>query len=778
VSTSASLDEGLVLTAAPGVEVLRLDGNVFGLSANGDFVGLDGIDAEGLEDVLAQIDGKKTVGEIVRALEATYEAGDVLALLEELSGTILRSAPTPDETDDLARAPVAVIGTDNLAEHVRRELLAAGFVDVAVGDPRSSAADPSRFRELLQRVQLASAARLSEGDADGHLPVSQPELESLIAGRRLVVCALENVYGQTLLEVNAGCLAAGVPALFVTAQSESVTVGPLMIPGRSACFACSRLSTILRSHFETEGPALLPFLRFSSAHAAAHPRWLIARAAHEAAREGVSVVRGTPYPTRLGSLLVLESSGGTLTQAVRPVTTCPACGGRDRGSVLDAATPPPSRVLRREPANVRDRTGGTRSVEPAEAHARATRALAGLGVDLVCSPLPSSAPDALLALECPYYTVRQVARFSASAPVVWPAFDDSCFGKGTTDPQALCSAVFEWIERNMATWRGDVDLVRAPYREVRDRAIDVPYLVSGLLPGVPLGRAREFDDGHPIDWVWGHCLRRDRPILVPAACVYLGPSFFRGSSLELTGRGSSGLSAGCTLGDATLQGLLEIVERDAHYVALRNGLCLPWIDLDSIADIGSRRILESMARAGYEVRLRDMTTEVGIPAIEAYVLRDGEYTHHFASGYGAHLDPEIAVRRALSEAAQALFFDIAKGHSDPEHSVASLFNVFVHRQQAIDRRGDRLRLAELPRLADDDTPVWQQVDRVVARIAEAIPSADVCVVDLTHPMLEGVHVVRTLISGMLDEARDIQIHVPSRCRRVPLAQMYLGRGLD
>jgi hypothetical protein len=66
---------------------------------------------------------------------------------------------------------------------------------------------------------------------------------------------------------------------------------------------------------------------------------------------------------------------------------------------------------------------------------------------------------------------------------------------------------------------------------------------------------------------------------------------------------------------------------------------------------------------------------------------------------------------------------------------------------------------------------------VVARIAQALPDADVCVVDLTHPQLEGIHVVRTLVSGMLDEARDIQIHVPSRCRRVPLAEMYLGRAM-
>jgi ribosomal protein S12 methylthiotransferase accessory factor len=765
-----------VLSAVTGVEILQLDGSVFGLAANGDFFGLDGIDVDGLRDVLAQVDGRKSVGEIVRAVAHTYDAGDVLALLTELSGTVLRTLPDRRASDELARTRVLVLGDGALAEEAHRELLAAGFLDVATFAPRATSVDEGDFLERLNRVQLFSANRSAVGAGERLVLASKSEIRAQIDGRALVVSALEGVYGQSLLDVNDICLNARVPAIFVTVQASSISVGPLTIPGRSACFACSRLSTILRSHFEVEGPALLPFLSFGTYPSDA-PRWLLARAAHEVASEAVCVVRGTPYPSRLGSLLVIDPSGAMQPQTVRPVSTCPACAGNQNRTTSTAAVPHPGAVIRREPSSVLDRTGGTRSVEPEVAHARATRALERLGVELVCAPLPSGAPDSLFEIECPYYTVRQVTRFSPHAAMIWPVFDDNCFGKGTTDHQARCSAVFEWIERNMASWRGDAELVCAPYREVRDSAIDVPYLVSGLLPGVPLGRIREFDENHPVDWVWAHCLRRDRPILVPAACVYLTPHFFRGSSLELTGRGSSGLSAGCSASDATLQGLLEIVERDAHYVALRNGLSLPWIDLETVIEPGSRGIIESMQRSGYAVSLRDITTEVGITCIEAYVVREGEYTHHFASGYGAHLDPDIAVRRALSEAAQSLFADIAQGRCGPEDAAASVFNVFVHKKQAIDRRGERRRVAELPRLVDERTSVWEQVDTVVARIAQALPDADVCVVDLTHPQLEGIHVVRTLVSGMLDEARDIQIHVPSRCRRVPLAEMYLGRAM-
>jgi len=64
---------------------------------------------------------------------------------------------------------------------------------------------------------------------------------------------------------------------------------------------------------------------------------------------------------------------------------------------------------------------------------------------------------------------------------------------------------------------------------------------------------------------------------------------------------------------------------------------------------------------------------------------------------------------------------------------------------------------------------------LVLCISAAIPQVDICAVDLSLPALAGVHVVRTLMSGAFDEARPIEVHVPERCRLLPLDEMYLGR---
>jgi ribosomal protein S12 methylthiotransferase accessory factor len=523
------------------------------------------------------------------------------------------------------------------------------------------------------------------------------------------------------------------------------------------------------------GPALVAHLPFGEAASLA--RWKVEATAAEVVEELSRAAGHGAYPARIGRLWTLDDEGAVRRVDVGPVTTCPACGGHLRGERRGPEARRAASSEVRDAAPIVDEAGGSRSIGPEEASRRAEAALANVGVSLTLHGLPDAADPRLRAIACPYFAASHVARFSPRATVAFPRFGASAFGKGATVEQARCSALFEWIERNCAQWTGRSELVTASLDEVRDRALDVGALAAGRLPGLPRGETRPFDAGEAIDWVWGRCLRSHRPMLVPAASVFLTAALFRGSDLDLPNQGSSGLSAGCSLADATLQGLLEIVERDAAYTAMRNGLVRPAIDLASLDDPATRAIADRAARAGYELVLRDITSSLGVATVEAYLLRSGEYVHHFAVGYGAHLDPTIAARRAVTEAAQALYFDATRSETDPLRSEASYFEVFPHRAQALDRRGPAVPLSSLPRLVPSRADAWDLVDVVVERVTAAIAGCDVCVVDLSWPEMEGIFVVRCLVTGAFDEVRPVQLHVPERCRLVPLDQMYLGRAM-
>jgi oxazoline/thiazoline synthase len=727
---------GRPLSLRSGVQLFFGEDHVVGLGADGGTFAIEDVDLEGFRAVLAAVDGRRTADQIIETLARTYLETDLRALLERLADVVVVAAPKPGQSSPKTTGSVVVVGAGRLATAIAQELVERGHaVPMLDGEGLANGGD---------RAASTEAA--------------------------LVVCALEGVVGRAILDVNDAILRSNRPALFVTVEGAAGVVGPLTIPMRTACYVCSRLTTALRHH-----PALAGDILALRDHPplGLQPAWLMLRIVTAVCDEIGAFFAGRPYPARLGSLLYVTPEGSARAEEHRSTTACPACRGHNRGELRTEPSDPP-KPLERAPDVVCDRSGGSRSVGLEEAERRALGALETLGIELACVDLPDTAPEALLSIRGPFYQTAQTAHFSLDRPFFFGRFTQPCYGKGISPIQARCSALYEWFERNLADWQGDRDIIRAPYARVRNEAIDLPFFASGLLPGMPMDDVRRFDEDRPLDWVWGHCLKTGRPRLLPAASVFFDGRFL-GSELELPIRGSSGLSAGCSVADATLQGLLEIVERDATHRAMRNGLPCHAIDASTIADPEARALLERLEGAGYVTLLRDVTSDIGIATVEATLVGASSYTHHLGWGFGTHLDPEIAVRRAVTEAIQVLFCDAASGETDPTRSLSSAFDAFPRKRLTIERTLPKRSIDAMPRLDPSSAGVWQQIDSVVRRIAAAEPRADVCAVDLSHPALAGVHVVRSFVSGMLDEVRSKQIHIPDRCRLVPLAEMYLGR---
>ena len=117
-------------------------------------------------------------------------------------------------------------------------------------------------------------------------------------------------------------------------------------------------------------------------------------------------------------------------------------------------------------------------------------------------------------------------------------------------------------------------------------------------------------------------------------------------------RGSSnGAAAGNTLEEAVLQGLLELVERDS--VALWwHPMCeRPAYNLSAWDDARIAAALTPQRALGTDVWVLDVTSDLGIPAAVA-VAHGMSQTRAPMMGFGAHLDPVLAVVRALTELAQ------------------------------------------------------------------------------------------------------------------------------
>ncbi|MBX7270072.1 YcaO-like family protein [Micromonospora sp. Llam7] len=216
-------------------------------------------------------------------------------------------------------------------------------------------------------------------------------------------------------------------------------------------------------------------------------------------------------------------------------------------------------------------------------------------------------------------------------------------GKGVTRTLAKVSAVMEMIEFALAE-QVDLPVDRGPTADLTD----LPYGLRELqlVPGSLVS------DSVVLDWVAGRQVSSRRAVPVPLAYVRMTNEFVREWSPPLFETSTNGLASGNSLDEAVLHGLYELVERDcltdvesqprAEHVR---------IDADSVADDDCRWLMDLMRAADNWFEIVDATNDLDLPC---YLVNLWSPSFPIlVSGSGCHLDPAVALNRALTEAAQS-----------------------------------------------------------------------------------------------------------------------------
>ncbi|MGP3689722.1 TOMM precursor leader peptide-binding protein [Streptomyces sp. IBSNAI002] len=209
-------------------------------------------------------------------------------------------------------------------------------------------------------------------------------------------------------------------------------------------------------------------------------------------------------------------------------------------------------------------------------------------------------------------------------------------------------AHLEGLERYAGTHSrtGNAPLT-ASYAELGERALD-PAACGFYAPETyrddPL--VSPFDPDRPIPWVYGHSLRDDRPVLVPARLVYYSAGL---AADNFVFECSNGCAIGSCLEEALLGALLELVERDAFLIAWYAGLPLTEIDLSTVPGTAVRTMADRAALQGYDVHAFDNRIDLAVPVVTGLAVRRDGGPGLFSFGAGAALDPARAVEAALSE---------------------------------------------------------------------------------------------------------------------------------
>lgn len=250
-------------------------------------------------------------------------------------------------------------------------------------------------------------------------------------------------------------------------------------------------------------------------------------------------------------------------------------------------------------------------------------------------------------------------------------------GKASTPAGARLAALGEAIERYCA-FQFDPARIRRCAEDKLDAdfiplAACVLYSESQYVtPGFPF---RRYDPREPIGWVQGRRLPGGEAVWLPAALVYLG-YFGEASSDYFCLPTSNGLAAGPSAAFACLNGLCELIERDAFLLAWMNRLPPRRIRC-SRAGALSRSMLDHWKRNGVEVHALSLSAGHPIPVVLAVgVQREGGPAA--AIGIACHPDPGVALEKALFELCQARVGGVLNADSRPAPKHRSVHDLAGH----------------------------------------------------------------------------------------------------
>lgn len=234
-------------------------------------------------------------------------------------------------------------------------------------------------------------------------------------------------------------------------------------------------------------------------------------------------------------------------------------------------------------------------------------------------------------------------------------------GKGLDLDAARASGLMEALELYHAERIG-LPLKLATHDELR-------FTHSVIDPDtLPRVSRSSFHGSRRILWIEAVDLLADDPVWLPFELVHTDFTLPMPTGSGCFPASSNGLASGNHPVEATLHAICEVIERhcDAIWDALPPEIKeRTRLDPGSIDDAACVAVLDRYREAGIAVGIWEMTSNIGVPAFSCSIVGDeGSGLPPLFSGHGCHPSREVALLRALTEAAQSRLTFIAGSRDD------------------------------------------------------------------------------------------------------------------
>ncbi|WP_436758958.1 TOMM precursor leader peptide-binding protein [Streptosporangium sp. V21-05] len=684
------------------------------------------LSGEQIQALAPLLDGGHSLDEVRRRVAPGIPAGQLGRILGRLAEANLVGSRRPPR-DGADAADAASEAYWDLGR-VDADRAASALAETSVGLVALGGVDPRPVTEALRSMGVTV-------EEDGDRP----------AALSLVFC--DDYLDPELERVNERRLADGRPWLLAKPTGADLWVGPFFRPGEGPCWSC--LTTRLRGH--RRGEARLRSLSETGVVSPPDASLPLTRAlgAQFAALEAAKWLAGVrdEHQDTVWTMDTFSLKG--LRHRVEKRPQCPSCG--DSGLVA-ASVGRPVVIASRSKAVVGG--NGHRALASElvwERYRHLADPLTGITDEIRRDPRSPAF------LHC-YLSGPNLALPDDSLSAMRAGLRQQSGGKGSTDLEARVGALCEAVERHCGSRHGDEPTVRDSLRGLGERAVRPDECQhfhrrqfedrnrwnaeSMAFQHVP----EPFDDEEVVEWtpVWSLTAKRHR--LLPTDLLY----FSRGGHPSVRAT-SNGNAAGSSVEDAIVQGFLELVERDAVAIWWYNRTRQPAVDLGSFGDPWITGLRSRYEDIGREFWVLDVTSDLGIPVMVAISRRVDKPAEDIMLGFGAHFDPRVAARRALTELGQLLPAVAGAradgtGYGPTDHHIQDWWLTATTRNQPYLRPHEKRAPRTLRGYAY--TPrgdLREDVEHIVTLAGRT--GLDVLVLDQTRPDI-GMPVVKVVVPGL------------------------------
>ena len=234
-------------------------------------------------------------------------------------------------------------------------------------------------------------------------------------------------------------------------------------------------------------------------------------------------------------------------------------------------------------------------------------------------------------------------------------------GKGLNAIDSIVSAAMESIEIDVAE--------RIPLNSYQSLSYEsLPIERRCEIEKISFISSAHLSPKTPIDWVEGYEIGSNTCKLLPLELVSMDLETHVGN-LNRFAFGTNGLASSIYHDEAVLSGLYEVIERDT--IACWSAYRLKYpkatqfaVDIESIPFEKTSQLIDKISSSGLQIFILQLKNELDIPVFKCHILNNIDQGRATASGYGCHHNVEIALNRAITEAAQGRNCYIAGSRED------------------------------------------------------------------------------------------------------------------